>query len=106
MQTRFGGVHLKSYRNAEEVLPRELIEQLQQYVQGVQIYVPIKGAPARWGVKSGARGRLAQRNAEIRRRHASGESVESLAKCYYLSYDSLRKILGKNRGNSSWGCGE
>ncbi len=30
------------YRNATKVLPDDLLEQLQQYVQGEYIYVPIK----------------------------------------------------------------
>lgn len=81
-----------------EVLPRELVEQLQEYVQGVQLYIPIKGEPASWGSKSGSRYRLSERNDEIRRRFADGESVESLASTYYLSIDSLRKILGKKQG--------
>jgi Mor family transcriptional regulator len=95
---------LKSYRNAAEVLPRKLLEELQQYVQGVQIYVPVKGEPAAWGSKSGARRRLAERNAEIRWHYARGESIEALAERYFLSYDSLRKIVVKNKENSSRGC--
>lgn len=30
------------YKNANKVLPTELIEQIQQYVQGEYIYIPIK----------------------------------------------------------------
>lgn len=95
MISHFGGVHLKIYRNAAEVLPQELVEQLQEYVQGVQIYVPIKGEPAGWGVKSGSRRLLAQRNAEIRKCYAAGEEIEALAARYFLSCDSVRKILRK-----------
>ncbi|NLN18766.1 MAG: hypothetical protein GX162_05750 [Firmicutes bacterium] len=90
-----GGVHLKIYRNAAEVLPPELLEQLQEYVQGVHIYVPIKGEPARWGEKSGTRRQLAERNEEIRRRYAAGENIDALASCFFLSCDSVRKIIRK-----------
>ena len=31
-----------SYINAEEVLPKELIEMIQQYVNGESIYIPCK----------------------------------------------------------------
>ena len=31
-----------SYRKAEEILPRELIEVIQQYVDGENIYIPRK----------------------------------------------------------------
>lgn len=88
---------MKIYRNATEVLPPELVEQLQRYVQGVQIYVPIKGEPAGWGEKSGTRRQLAQRNAEIRRCYAAGEAVEALAERYFLTCDSVRKILRRKQ---------
>lgn len=77
------------------MLPQELVEQLQEYVQGAQIYVPIKGEPAGWGTKSGTRVMLARRNADIRRSYVAGESIEALAERYFLSQDSVRKILRK-----------
>lgn len=86
---------MKSYRNAAEVLPPELLERLQEYVQGVHIYVPIKGQPARWGEKSGTRRQLAERNEEIRRCYAAGEDIDALADRFFLSCDSVRKILRK-----------
>jgi Mor family transcriptional regulator len=86
---------LKIYRNAAEVLPPELLERLQEYVQGVHIYVPIKGQPARWGEKSGTRRQLAERNEEIRRCYAAGEDIDALADRFFLSCDSVRKILRK-----------
>ena len=30
------------YKNAAKILPPEMIEQLQQYVQGEYLYIPIK----------------------------------------------------------------
>lgn len=33
------------YKNATKVLPNELIEQIQQYVQGEYVYIPINVAP-------------------------------------------------------------
>jgi Mor family transcriptional regulator len=87
---------LKRYYNATEVLPAELLEQVQQYVQGVRLYIPIKGEPAGWGVKSGTRAQLAQRNAVIRTRYAEGAGIETLAREFFLSHDRVRKIIGKN----------
>ena len=39
-----------SYRKAEEILPRELIEVIQQYVDGENIYIPRKKAGASKGL--------------------------------------------------------
>lgn len=87
---------MKGYCNATEVLPVELLQQVQKYVQGVQLYIPIKGEPAGWGVKSGMRAQIAQRNAAIRARYSEGASIETLTQEFYLSHDRVRKIIGKN----------
>jgi Mor family transcriptional regulator len=83
-----------SYIRAESTLPPYLIEEIQKYVEGVQIYIPRKdGEHLGWGEKNGTRDRLRLRNREIRQRRAAGESVASLADSYHLSVDSIRKIL-------------
>ena len=37
------------YINARDVLPDELVSQLQRHVQGAYVYVPACGARRRWG---------------------------------------------------------
>ena len=45
-----------SYRKAEEILPRELIEVIQQYVDGENIYIPRKLEHRKgWGERTQAR---------------------------------------------------
>ena len=44
------------YRKAESVLPQELLEQIQQYIQGEYVYIPNKkGMKKAWGEKTGTR---------------------------------------------------
>ena len=54
-----------SYIRAEEVLPKELIETIQQYVNGKAIYIP-GTSKKEWGSHTDTRQYLIQRNHEIR----------------------------------------
>ncbi|WP_409342246.1 CD3324 family protein [Paenibacillus sp. MBLB4367] len=54
------------YINANEILPIELIEKLQDFVQGEYIYIPaIKDQHKNWGELSGFREEIDRRNSEI-----------------------------------------
>jgi Mor family transcriptional regulator len=82
------------YKNAQEILPHELLREVQKYVQGAQLYIPrAPGRRAGWGERNGERGRLFDRNLEIRHRYDRGMSVDDLADEYALSPDSIRKII-------------
>ena len=60
------GVCMK-YFNARVILPEALVKELQTYVQGGYIYVPIEQEQQkRWGEVSGYRQELAQRNQRIK----------------------------------------
>jgi Mor family transcriptional regulator len=84
------------YIKAEDVLPWELITQIQQYVDGVTIYIPRKAENRRpWGDGTRYRGELDERNACIRREYAEGAPVPQLARYYHLSEKSIRRILRK-----------
>ncbi len=90
------------YLNAEDVLPPCLLRQVQEHVQGREIYIP-KGSEDRagWGQRNGTKEKLELRNQEIRRRYAAGERIHSLMDAYYLSYDSIRKIVRQTEGKNS-----
>ena len=50
------------YKRAEEVLPAELLEQIQEYVSGESIYIPRrKDSRRHWGEQSGTRKELVKR---------------------------------------------
>ena len=56
------------YGNAKVILPDALVKELQKYVQGEYIYVPIEQKKQkRWGEVSGYRKELEQRNRQIRK---------------------------------------
>ena len=57
-----------SYISAEDVLPKELIEIIQQYVSGKSIYIPCKEKKD-WGSESKTRQYYITRNQEICRKH-------------------------------------
>jgi len=90
------------YLNAEDVLPPHLLRQVQEYVQGRELYIP-KGSEERagWGERNGTRRQLELRNQEIRLRYARGEHIHSLMEAYCLSYDSIRKIVRQAEGKNS-----
>ena len=82
------------YTNAEEVLPPDLLNEIQKYVQGEQIYIPRPGdTRLGWGMKNGTRRMLEDRNRRIRTLKAEGLSVDNLADRFHLSPDTIRKIL-------------
>ncbi len=81
-----------SYISAEEVLPKELIETIQQYVSGKTIYIPSKEKCV-WGSRTNTRQYYKNRNYEICKRHREGVSVDVLAFEYSLSVKSIQRIV-------------
>ena len=85
-----------SYIKAEEILPEELIRQIQKYVDGVYIYIPRKpGTRHAWGQETTYKAELKARNDRIRGDYAAGGSVAALSRKYHLSEKSIRRILQK-----------
>ena len=83
-----------SYIKAEEILPEELIRKIQEYADGVYIYIPRKpGTRHAWGQKTDYKAELKLRNNGIRSDHAAGISVQTLNRKYHLSEKSIRRIL-------------
>lgn len=86
------------YRKAESILPQELLEQIQQYIQGEYVYIPNKqGTKKGWGEKTGTRRYITERNVSIKKQYDSGKRCEQLAEEYHLSLSSIRKIVYTNR---------
>ena len=85
-----------SYVRAEEILPRELIETIQQYVSGKSIYIPSKEKQD-WGSQTDTRKKLGIRNREIYEKYLNGASISSLAEEYFLSEKSVQRIIRSER---------
>ena len=85
-----------SYIKAEEILPEELIRRIQEYADGVYIYIPRRpGNRQPWGQETGYKAELKLRNDRIRNDYAAGASVQTLSRRYHLSEKSIRRILQK-----------
>ena len=85
------------YRNARGLFPPELLLQIQKYCEGCVIYVPKRGKKVIWGKNNGARRKYDERNKEIFGKYISGVPVKALSKTYYLSEDSIRKIIREKK---------
>lgn len=81
-----------SYVSAEDVLPKELIETIQQYVSGKNIYIPCKEKKV-WGSQTKTKKYYIERNREIYEKHKNGVSIRILAAKYSLSEKSIQRIL-------------
>lgn len=83
-----------SYRKAEEVLPMELLREIQQYISGVNLYIPVMdGGKTEWGKKSGYQAELIQRNQKIFLLYQNGMKVSEIAQQFFLSEKSIYRIL-------------
>ncbi|MCL2478858.1 MAG: CD3324 family protein [Treponema sp.] len=81
------------YLRAPDVLPEELLKEVQKYTEGSVLYIPKAKEHKKWGEESGARSFYRQRNSEIREKYMQKVPVERLADEYCLSEDMIRKIL-------------
>lgn len=80
--------------NASKVLPEKLIVEIQKYIQGETLYIPKQETEYRkWGTSSGGRRLLDLRNTDIRNSFISGNSIQQLAEEYYLSPETIKKIV-------------
>lgn len=86
------------YVNASEVLPKELVEQIQKYVDGQILYIPKpKNEWRKWGENTDTKAYIEQRNAELYMEYKGGASVLELSKRYFLDPKSVRRILRAKR---------
>ncbi|MBK3497364.1 hypothetical protein JFL43_21585 [Viridibacillus sp. YIM B01967] len=82
------------YVNAHEIIPKKLLAEIQQYVQGDLLYIPKpEKSRVKWGVRSGERQRLTKRNTQIRDVFRSGSALQSLADEYNLSVETIKKNI-------------
>jgi hypothetical protein len=83
------------YKKASEILPDELLKEVQKYAAGESLYIPRINERKKWGENSGGRRFFQQRNEEIRDKFFHKLSLETLAEEYGLSYETVRKIVYK-----------
>ncbi|WP_373218233.1 CD3324 family protein [Ruminococcus sp. 5_1_39BFAA] len=82
------------YLRAEEVLPKEVLALIQQYVDGQTIYIPRKeGCQRSWGSGTDTKKDLECRNEQIYTAYQSGDTVKELAESYCLTEKSIQRII-------------
>ena len=82
------------YINANMILPEKLIEEIQKYIQGKYIYIPIKKENYKsWGAISGIKQEYKNRNKKIKNDYKQGISIENLAQKFYIQNRNRRFSL-------------
>ncbi|WP_326569857.1 CD3324 family protein [Bacillus niameyensis] len=89
------------YENAKDVLPVELLNEIQKFAAGKLLYIPLGEEKRAWGEISGYRDKLKKRNLMICNKYAHGISLSELADEYYLSLDSIKKIIYSKKNNKN-----
>ena len=84
------------YKNANSILPEELIEVIQQYVQGEYIYIPIRDKIEKTTLTE-YEVELQKRDEHIYTKALEGASNKNLSKVYNLSESSIRRIIINQR---------
>ena len=86
------------YYKASDVLPAELIEEIQKYIDGQCLYIPRRQQSRRnWGDNTRTRAELRQRNRQILQERTAGASTRMLAERYFLSEKTVQAILRRLR---------
>jgi len=85
-----------SYIKADQVLPSEIVKLLQEYVDGLYIYIPRKiNSRCKWGENTQIGKELHTRNNCIYDDYLNGYKTSELATKYYLSEKSIQRIIKK-----------
>lgn len=83
-----------SYKKATHVLPEDLLQKVQEYIDGEYIYIPrISDNKKSWGEATTTRRELQDRNEQIYDDYLAGKGMETLAEEYFLSLKSIQRII-------------
>lgn len=82
------------YQNANRILPKDLLDLIQEHIDGTYLYIPRKETNRKsWGELKDSKSMVKSRNLEIYEKYRQGDSVQKLANVYYLSPKTIYKIL-------------
>ena len=82
-----------SYAKARDIFPNEILEIIQNYVEGEYIYIPKKEEnKMAWGEITQSKEELLIRNTKIYEDYLAGISIKILSERYYLSPKSIQRI--------------
>ena len=84
---------MMSYAKARDIFPNEILEIIQNYVEGEYIYIPKKEENRiAWGELTQSKEELLIRNTKIYEDYLAGISIKILSERYYLSPKSIQRI--------------
>jgi DNA-binding NarL/FixJ family response regulator len=86
------------YVNADVILPDKLVLEIQKYIQGGYLYIPSQPQSRKKSREdSDSANYIRNRNENIRNKHKNGDKVKDLAEEFFLSIDSIKKIVYKKK---------
>lgn len=86
------------YINATQILPEKLLAEIQEYADGIFLYIPRRTNNKRpWGAATATKQELAKRNRSIFHDHTAGVSISELASRHFLSPKTIQRIIAKQR---------
>ncbi len=86
------------YQDSTNLLPKELIEQIQEYVDGKVIYIPKKQMHKKhWGENTDTKQVLASRNCQICSDRQNGMTIKQISEKYFLTEKSIQRILRQEK---------
>ncbi|WXR60960.1 CD3324 family protein [Peptostreptococcaceae bacterium AGR-M142] len=86
------------YENAQNILPEYIVKLIQEHIEGGYLYIPIKNNNKKvWGENTKTKDILKKRNREIFSKYNLGISIKKLAQKYYLSEQSIRRIIRQQK---------
>lgn len=86
------------YKRADDVLPKYIVELIQQYIDGENIYIPRKDGNRReWGKNTDIKQELEKRNELIFNNFKEGVKVSELSERYFLSEKSIQRIINNEK---------
>lgn len=88
------------YKKASEILPEDLLDAVQGYIDGEYLYIPRKESNKKsWGELKKSKELISARNTEIYGVYQAGVSIKELAATYYLSIKTIYKIIAAMRSS-------
>ncbi|MCL1863420.1 MAG: CD3324 family protein [Defluviitaleaceae bacterium] len=86
------------YVNAQDIFPDDVLEVMQQFIDGACIYIPKKPEnKKRWGDNTHSKIETQERNKKIYAKYKSGSDVNELAIEYFLSDKSIQRIITQGK---------
>ena len=86
------------YIRAEDILPKDVLELVQQYADGRTIYIPRKSdCHKSWGAGTETKKDLMIRNERMYEEYQSGTTIIELSERYFLTEKSVQRIIRNHK---------